>query len=248
MWVLSYAISVYVFFLFTFLYIVGFVHNAVVPRGVDSAPEATPARAILINASILALFAVQHTIMARPAFKRWLTRFVPAAAERSTFMLATCLVFLLMFTQWRSMPAIIWEVTHPAAVLAIRTLSLFGFGLALYASFLIDHFELFGLRQAWRHFRRTPQQRARFVMPALYRVVRHPLMLGFLIALWATPVMTVGHLLLAGLVTVYIQIGIRFEERDLTIALGPDYLEYQRATPMLLPRPGRGDRPDPVPA
>jgi len=184
---------------------------------------------------LLGLFAVQHAVMARPAFKVWWTRIVPEAAERSTFVLATCVVLGLMVWQWRPIEGTIWLIEQPIASGILRALSFLGWGLVLFSSFLIDHFDLFGLRQVWLYFRGKEYTQHPFVERSLYHIVRHPLMLGFLIAFWATPNMTGGHLVFALLTTGYILIGTRIEERDLVKILGDDYIEYRARTPGLIP-------------
>ncbi len=241
-----YGAACYVLFVITFLYMMGFVANLVVPKSIDSGSAGPLSQAILINLSLPGLFAVQHTIMARPAFKRWWTRFVPAQIERSTFVLVTCLILFAMVWQWRPMTASVWSIENQAARCAIWSLHYLGWAIVLYSSFLIDHFDLFGLRQVWLHLRGQPYAHAPFAMPWLYRLVRNPLMLGFLIAFWATPEMTQGHLLFDAATTGYILIGIQFEERDLIRILGEDYRRHRANTPMLLPRPRR--RPVAVPA
>jgi protein-S-isoprenylcysteine O-methyltransferase Ste14 len=191
--------------------------------------------AVLINGLLLGLFAVQHAVMARPGFKAWWTRIVPAAAERSTFVLSTCVVLALLVWQWRPIEGIVWRVDWPMAAGFLYAVSFLGWGIVLYSSFLIDHFDLFGLRQVWFYFRGKQYTSHPFVERSLYRLVRHPLMLGFLIAFWATPNMTAGHLVFALLTTGYILIGTRIEERDLVQFLGDAYLSYRARTPGLIP-------------
>jgi len=235
---LVYGIAAYLLFLATFLYAVGFVSGSVVPTTVDGGRAAGIVEAIVVDALLLLLFAVQHTVMARTAFKRRFTRIVPAPIERATFVLATCAVLGLLFWQWRALPGT-WWVLHPPLASFVQGVGFLGWGIVLFASFLIDHFELFGLRQVVRHFRGAPPVAPEFRERTLYRVVRHPLMLGFLLAFWATPVMTSGHLLFAVLCTGYILFGIQVEERSLIAAHGERYLAYRRRVPMLVPLPRR---------
>jgi protein-S-isoprenylcysteine O-methyltransferase Ste14 len=232
-----YGLVCYALFVLTLLYAVGFVEGMGVPKSINSGPAGPVGLSIAVNLALLGLFAVQHSVMARRWFKRQWTRVVPAAIERSTFVLATCAVFALLFWQWRPLPQVIWSVDNTAARAVILAVSLLGFGLGLYASFLIDHFDLFGLRQVWRHMHRLPHEHPTFKTPWLYRLVRNPLMLGFLIAFWAAPDLTLGRLLFNVATTGYILLGVTLEERDLGKALGEQYSAYRRSTPMLLPRP-----------
>lgn len=233
--VLAIAVFAYVSFLAALAYAVGFVGNWLVPRSIDAAPVDDWPAAVTVNVLLLALFAVQHTIMARPAFKRWLTRLVPQALERSLFVLASSACLGLLFWQWRALPAIVWEVRQSIVARSLEALSLAGFALAVYSSFVIDHFELFGLKQAWNALRGRPQPRSPFSRRSVYRWVRHPLMSGFLLGFWATPRMTAGHLLFSVVVTLYIFFGTWIEERDLRRSLGAEYAEYCRTTPRFLP-------------
>jgi len=232
--IFAYGLIAYVLFLGTFLYAVGFIHN-VVPKSIDSGTPGPIGTAMLVNALLLGLFAVQHTIMARPAFKAWWTRIIPRAMERSTFVLVTCGVFALMFWQWRPMPEFMWHVENPAVRATLYAVSLSGVLLVLYSSFCIDHFDLFGLRQVMLHLRRKAYTHPGFAMPVLYRLVRNPLMLGFLIAFWSTPDMTLGHLFFAAMTTGYIFFGVSMEERDLLKMLDDEYRQYRARTPMLIP-------------
>lgn len=236
---IGYGVVSYLVFLVAFLYAIGFVGNIAVPRSVDHAIVAPIGQAAVVDSLLLGLFAVQHSVMARPAFKRWWTRIVPQPVERSTYVLISSLLLLLLYWQWRSMPAQIWDVKLPAARLGLWALFWAGWAIALIATFMIGHFDLFGLRQVYLAWRGQPYTDIAFRAPLLYRVVRHPLMLGFIIAFWAAPTMTVGRLLFAAATTAYILIALQLEERDLLAALGTQYRDYRRQVPMLVPRPRR---------
>ncbi|TWI05963.1 protein-S-isoprenylcysteine O-methyltransferase Ste14 [Luteimonas cucumeris] len=244
---LLYGTASYAVFLLAFLYAIGFVSGVAVPKHVDNGTPTALPLALAINLALLSLFAVQHSGMARPAFKRWFTRYVPASIERSTFVLASSLVLVLLYWQWRPLPALVWNVESEAARWLLHGLAALGWVLVLASTFLIDHFDLFGLRQTWRAaLGRGPTPAAPFVTRALYRIVRHPIMLGFLIAFWATPTMTMGHLLFALVTTGYILVAVKYlEERDLVAQYGDTYRDYQRRVPMLLPwrRPRAGTQP-----
>jgi protein-S-isoprenylcysteine O-methyltransferase Ste14 len=198
--------------------------------------------AVLVNTLLIGLFAVQHTIMARRAFKVWWTRIIPKAAERSTFVLASSLVLILLYWQWRPITGVVWEFAHPVPRAVLWSLFAAGWGLALYITFVIDHFELFGLRQVYLYWRGREYGPPVFVERSLYKWIRHPLMAGFLLAVWATPDMSQGHLLFAVAITGYVFMGVTFEERDLLRALGENYLRYRERTPMLLPIPKKKKR------
>ena len=234
---LLYGTACYAVFLATFLYAIAFVTGAGVPKHIDNGVPATLPVALGIDLLLMTLFALQHSVMARPAFKRWWTRFVPAHIERSTYVLASSLALALLFWQWRPLPLTVWEVQGDAARVAVHALSATGWLLVLSSTFLISHFDLFGLRQVWHHARgRGPAPETPFVVRALYRIVRHPLMLGFLIAFWAAPTMSLGHLLFAAVTTAYIVVAVKcLEERDLIALHGDTYRAYQRQVPMLLP-------------
>ncbi|MGV3571439.1 MAG: methanethiol S-methyltransferase [Ramlibacter sp.] len=239
--VLLYSVSAYAVFFAVFLYLIAFVANIAVPRSVDIGPAASPAAALVIDVALIALFGLQHSVMARPAFKRWCTQFIPPAMERSTFVLVASLVLVLLFWLWRPLPYTLWHADGALATVLLAASAL-GWGIVLLSTFLINHFDLFGLRQAWLHFMQRPLTPLAFRTTLLYRLVRHPIMLGFLIAFWFTPHMTAGHLLFAGGMSAYILIGVRHEERDLVQALGPTYAAYRRETPAFLPGlPGASD-------
>ncbi|MCV7382557.1 methanethiol S-methyltransferase [Mycolicibacter longobardus] len=231
----AYGAINYLVFLVVFLYAIGFVGDLVVPRSVDQGPQAPPGRAVLVDVLLLGVFAVQHSLMARPVFKRWLTRLVPPDLERSTYVLASNLVLVLLFWQWRPIPSIVWDVTTPLARTALWVLFWTGWVIALASTFMVSHLDLFGLRQVYSAWRAQPYNPVGFHASALYRVVRHPLMLGFVIAFWATPTMTAGHLLFAAASTGYILIALQLEEHDLIGILGDEYRQYRRRVPMLIP-------------
>jgi protein-S-isoprenylcysteine O-methyltransferase Ste14 len=233
--VLVYGIVSYAIFFGVFVYFIGFVMDLFVPRSVDQGPYAPPLLAVVANLSLVSLFAVQHTIMARTGFKRWLTRYIPLAAERSTFVLASSLVLAAMCYYWRPLPAIVWQVDSVPLAGLLWAICGTGWLLLFASSYMIDHYDLFGLRQVWLHFRQREYTHPPFVTRWLYKYIRHPLMLGVLLGVWAIPTMTQGHLLLAVGLTVYILIGIGYEERDLVRHLGMPYRKYQQKVPRLVP-------------
>jgi protein-S-isoprenylcysteine O-methyltransferase Ste14 len=233
---LLYGALSYVAFLGVFVYLVGFVTDVAVPRSVDHAIAGPIAGAVVIDLGLLLLFALQHSVMARPGFKRWWTRIVPAPIERSTYVLLSSAVFALLYWQWRSIDITIWHVDSAPARTAIYAVGGLGWLIALTSTFMIDHLELFGIRQVLHNLLSKPHVQKGFRVVLLYRLVRHPLMLGFLIAFWAAPTMTAGHLLFAATNTVYILIAVQMEERDLVQTLGEQYRRYQGRVPMLLPR------------
>ncbi|MBT0667687.1 isoprenylcysteine carboxylmethyltransferase family protein [Novosphingobium profundi] len=235
----AYALFAYVLFLGTVLYAVGFVGNWVVPRTIDSGPVGALVPSLAIDLGLLGLFAVQHSLMARPFFKRWWTRIVPAPLERSTYVLLASLALDLLFWQWRPLPAPIWAVSGALAG-ALTGLMLLGWVVVLISTFLISHFELFGLAQVWRHLNQRPIPAPSMMTPLFYGFVRHPIYLGFMIAFWATPTMTLGHLVFAIMTTLYILVAIQFEEHDLVVLFGERYLAYRRRVSMIVPLPPRG--------
>jgi protein-S-isoprenylcysteine O-methyltransferase Ste14 len=236
--VFVYGVLSYVLFLATFLYAVGFVGGFGVPRSLDSTAAGPLGVALAVDLLLLAAFAVQHSVMARPAFKRWWTRAVPPPAERSTYVLFSSLALLLLFWQWRPLGGVVWQVESPTGQIVLYGLFAAGWLTVLVSTFLINHFDLFGLRQVWLYLRGEPYRPLAFGTPGPYRWVRHPLYVGWLLAFWATPTMTAAHLLFAVMTTAYILIAIQLEERDLVVAHGERYAEYRRRVPMLIPRVG----------
>lgn len=233
--VFTYGVICYAVFFGTFLYAYGWVGNLLVPRGIDSPREGSLIAALGIDLGLLLLFALQHSVMARPAFKRWWTRLIPPAAERSTYVLASSLALIAMFVFWRPLGGVVWDIEHPIARAVLYMFFTSGWLLVLVTTFLINHFDLFGLRQTWLFLRGIPYTKVPFVSPWPYRVVRHPLYVGWLLAFWCTPTMSVTHLLFAVVTTAYILVAIQLEERDLRNE-HPEYAEYQRQVPMLIPR------------
>jgi len=232
-----YGLACYAFFLGTFLYTIAFIGNFPMPRTIDVGPLVPAAQAVLVDLALLAVFAVQHSVMARRAFKRRWTRLVPEAIERSSYVLAATLALALLLWQWRPIPALVWNVTQPEAVLAIDVVFWLGWVVLFVSTFLINHFELFGLRQVWSRLTGLGIPAPEFRTPLLYRHVRHPLYLGFMLSFWATPRMTAGHLLFALGCSGYILLGIWFEERDLVAQFGDRYRSYREQVSMLIPWP-----------
>ncbi|MFC3550459.1 methanethiol S-methyltransferase [Lysobacter cavernae] len=239
--ILLYGVACYLVFFATFLYAIGFVGNLWVPKAMDSTRDSSLGLALAIDLALLSVFALQHSVMARPAFKRAWTRVIPESAERSTYTLLSSLALIVLFWQWRPIGGVVWNVENEIARVALYAAFAFGWALVLVSTFLINHFDLFGLRQVWLQFRGRPYRSLGFKTPGPYRLVRHPLYVGWFFAFWATPTMTVTHLLFAVMTTAYILIAIRLEERDLLDTL-PEYAQYRRDVPMLVPGARRASR------
>jgi protein-S-isoprenylcysteine O-methyltransferase Ste14 len=230
-----YGLAAYLVFFFSFLYAIGFVEGLLVPKTIDTGTVVPMTEALIVNLLLMSLFAVQHSVMARRQFKEWWTRYVPKSVERSTYVLFASLALVLLFWQWRPMPDVMWQVANPSAAMAITGLSFVGWLLVLTSTFLINHFELFGVHQVVNNLVGRSMSQPRFKTPVLYKVVRHPIYLGFIIAFWAAPVMTVGHALFAAVTTAYIFVGIWLEERDLIELFGDEYRRYKERVSMLVP-------------
>jgi methanethiol S-methyltransferase len=241
--ILAYGGISYLIFLGTFLYAIGFVGNFAVATSLDGPAAGSLWQAFAINLGLLSAFAVQHSVMARPQFKRWWTKIIPEPAERSTYVLFSSLALIALFAFWQPMGGVIWEVSNPAVQAVLYVLFGLGWALVLVSTFLINHFDLFGLRQVWLSFRGKPYTHLKFGTPWLYRYVRHPLYVGWFLAFWATPFMTAAHLLFAIVTAAYILVAIRLEERDLIAHHGADYENYRKRVPMLIPRMGRPVKP-----
>jgi methanethiol S-methyltransferase len=240
--VFGYGLVAYTAFVAALGYTIGFLANAVVPKGVDDGPVLAPALAVAINAGLLALFAVQHSVMARPWFKRWWTRYVPAPLERSTYVLVASLIVGLLLWQWRPLPDGVWSVQTGWLRVLLWALYAAGWVILVYSTYLISHWDLFGLRQVLARARRTAYTEPVFREPLFYRLVRHPMMIGFFVLLWATPDMSVGHLLFAATSTGYILVAVRFEEHDLRRSLGAEYERYAERVPRFVPGMRRAPR------
>jgi protein-S-isoprenylcysteine O-methyltransferase Ste14 len=236
--VFIYGIFSYLVFLASFVYGVGFIGNFLVPKAIDSAPQVPFLQALLINLGLLGVFAVQHSLMARKPFKRWLTRYIPKAAERSTYVLASSVLLIVLFVLWQPMGGVIWNISGPVASAVMYGLYALGWLVLFYATFLVDHFDLFGLRQIWFHLRGREYVSPKFTTRQAYQWIRHPIYLGWLMIVWATPTMTIAHLVFAIGCTAYIFVGVWFEERDL-IDEHPEYEVYRKQVPMVLPIAGK---------
>jgi protein-S-isoprenylcysteine O-methyltransferase Ste14 len=230
-----YGLAAYFVFFVTILYAIGFVTGLVVPKTIDTGTVVPLAEAFLVNILLMSLFAVQHSVMARRQFKQWWTQYVPKSVERSTYVLLASLALALLFWQWRPIPSVVWQVSDPSIAMAITGLSFIGWLLVFTSTFLINHFELFGLHQVANNLVGRDMPASRFRTPVIYKVVRHPIYLGFIIAFWAAPVMTVGHALFAAVTTAYILVGIFLEERDLVELFGDEYRRYRERVSMLIP-------------
>jgi methanethiol S-methyltransferase len=231
-----YGIVAYVIFLCAFLYAIGFTGNFIVPKSIDAGVESTISFSILVNALLLSLFAVQHSVMARSSFKKVLTKIIPQAMERSTYVLLSSLILLLLYWQWQPLPEVVWSIENETISTIVIVLFFVGWLIVFLSTFMINHFELFGLEQIYNNLKNKPSKPLIFTTRFFYGIVRHPIMLGFIIAFWATPTMTVGHLFFAVMTTIYIYITVKFlEEKDLRKFIGEDYDEYMKKVPMLIP-------------
>lgn len=244
--VFLYGVICYAIFFATFLYGIGFIGNVAVPKTIDSGRTGSLMQALVVDAGLLALFALQHSIMARQWFKRRWTRIVPEAAERSTYVLASSVALIVMFAAWQPIGGIVWQIDSAAGQATMYTMYAAGWLVVLLSTFMINHFDLFGLRQVWLYFRGREYTHLPFKTPAFYRYVRHPLYFGWLLVFWSAPVMTAAHLFFAVMTTAYILIAIRFEERDLVALHGEKYRRYREQVPMIVPVPARfeGEAPE----
>lgn len=234
-----YGIVAYLAFAVVIVYAIGFVTGLMVPKTIDSGPASPLVESIVINIVLLTIFALQHSVMARPQFKKWWTTIVPKSVERSTYVLLASLALALVFWQWRPLPGVVWEAKDPTIAASLLYLGLFGWVLVFVSTFMINHFELFGLHQVANNLTGNSMPPMKFKTPMLYNVVRHPIYLGFIIFVWATPTMTAGHLLFAAVVTAYIFVGIALEEHDLIEVFGDEYRRYRRRVAMIVPFIGR---------
>jgi len=231
-----YGILAYLIFLISFLYAIGFVGSFIVPKAINSGTETPFLQALIINLLLLGAFAIQHSVMARPAFKKWITKIISPAVERSTYVLLSSLALLLLYWKWQPMTAIIWEANNEIISAIVIGIFFLGWLIVFLSTFMINHFELFGLKQIFDNLKNKQPQSPKFQTNFFYKIVRHPIMLGFLIAFWATPLMTVGHLVFAIMTTLYILIAVKYlEEKDLKEAIGKEYEEYQKEVPMIIP-------------
>ncbi|OQK18568.1 hypothetical protein AU255_12370 [Methyloprofundus sedimenti] len=230
-----YGVIAYTLFMSWMVYMIGFLGYFPVPKSVDSVPTSSVGISIFINCLIVAIFAVQHTIMARPAFKQWITKYIPKALERSTFVLVTDIIIWVMIWQWQPIDGVIWDVQNAMVANILIAISILGWAVVCLSSFMINHFELLGLEQVWHYFKGTEPKKMTFQLRGFYKHLRHPLMFGFMMFFWVTPYMTLSHLCLAAIFTTYILIGVKFEERDLIKNHGDEYLKYKEAVPGLIP-------------
>lgn len=235
-----YGVVAYILFLVAFLYAVGFVGNFIVPKSIDSEAETTFMQAFVVNTLLLGIFAILHSVMARPAFKKWWTRIIYPAIERSTYVLISSLALLLIYWQWQPITSVVWKTDNKTAAMLLTGVYFLGWLIAFLSTFMINHFELFGLKQIFENLRNKQSPSLTFRTNLLYRIVRHPIMLGYIIAFWATPLMTMGHLIFSITTTLYIFIAVKFyEEKDLRKSLGNEYEDYQKKVPMIFPFTGK---------